>query len=90
MSKVKYADPLQLLRETIIANDKIVLEGDNLVFPQNLKLPCKTEVAWSPPHSQKKYFLGDLWLLLHCHVNNENYYKAFQEYPGFQFVSIGQ
>ena len=58
-------DPLDYLKKNIQNNKRIIVEGNNLVFEDGIKLPLNKETALlSQVKSNMHYTLGSLWLFL--------------------------
>lgn len=49
MSKVQYANPLELLRYCFMNKETIELNDNMLVFPNSVKISISTPVPWVTP-----------------------------------------
>jgi len=83
-------DPITVLRDAFTSNAKITLSDNMLVFGSQIKLPIDTPTAWQPSDNNKRYSVGDLWLLLDSKKNGmTNYYQRISEYSGkIQMISM--
>ena len=83
-------DPLDYLKKNIQNNKRIIVEGNNLVFEDGIKLPLNKETALlSQVKSNMHYTLGSLWLFLKFKNEKIGDYMRQAQEQGVELV-VGQ